>query len=73
MVCQLVFGPFLNTGTIEGSFQSDGTSPLFKDVWYSLVSIGASDSAAAFSMKAGMESGPVAFWQFMDQHSKKYY
>ena len=54
------------SGILVGSFpvnaflHSSGTIPVSSDRWKIRVNIGASFCAASLSMKAGMESGPVA-------------
>ena len=53
---------FLKMGTTSASLQSAGISPWSKDSWNSIARAGAYSSAAAFRMKAGIESGPVALY-----------
>ena len=51
-------------GTTRACFQSMVTTPVSSESWKNLVRIWASLSVATFRMKAGMESGPVAFMFF---------
>ena len=51
-------------GTIHAFLYSSGTIPVSSDRWKIKVIIGASSCAASLSMKAVMESGPVAFAGF---------
>ena len=46
--------------TIHAFVHSSGTIPVSSDRWKIKVNIGASSCAASLSIKAGMESGPVA-------------
>ena len=48
---------FLKTGTIQASLQSNGTCPVSSEVWNIIASIGASSSAAALRINAGIEFG----------------
>ena len=53
----MCLSPFLKTGTIQAYLKSDGTCPVSNEVWNILASIGASSSAAALRINAGIESG----------------
>ena len=56
--------PFLNTGTIWASLQSDGVSSSASEYWYSCDTIRVSSPAALFGINDDIQAGHVALWGF---------
>ena len=53
-------GPFLYSGVMRSSLQSEGTVAVSSEVWNIVVSIGAISSATMIRSLVGMLSGPEA-------------
>ena len=59
-LADMCLSPFLKTGTIHASLQSDGTCPVYNPCKYWV-----SWSEAVLRINAGKESGPVALNGFI--------